>query len=79
MNRTILERARTMRIYTRLPKLFLADAVNILVYLINRGPSVPLNCEISEEAWTGKKVNMNHLHIFGCISYVHVELDYRSK
>jgi len=54
MTRTILERARSMRMHARLPKQFWEFAVNAAVYLINRGPSVPLNCEISEEAWTGK-------------------------
>ena len=68
-----------MRIHARLPKQFWADAVKIAMYLINRGPSVPLNCGISDEAWTDKEVNLNHLHTFDCISYVHVELDRRSK
>ena len=49
------------------------------MYLINRGPSVPLNCEISEEVRTEKEVNLNHLRTFGCISYVYVELDRRRK
>ena len=40
---------------------------------------MPLNCEILEETWIEKEVNMNHLHIFGCISYMLVELDRRSK
>jgi len=61
------------------PKQFWADAVNTTVYLINRGPSLPLNYEILEEAWTYKEVNLNHLCTFGCISYVHIELDRRSK
>jgi len=40
---------------------------------------VPLNCGILEEGCNGKEVNLNHLCIFGCIFYVHVELDHRSK
>ena len=54
MNMTILEHARSMWIHAGLPKQLWADAVNMMVYLINslinRGPSVPLNCEILEEA-----------------------------
>jgi len=69
MNKTILEHVRSMRIHTGLSKKFWADTTNTTVYLINRGPSVPLNCGIS----------LNHLRIFGCISYVHVELDRRRK
>jgi len=34
---------------------------------------------ISEEVWTEKEVNLNHLRTFGCISYLHVELNHRNK
>jgi len=37
---------------------WIADAINTVVYLINKGPLVPLNCGIPEKAWTNKKVNM---------------------
>ena len=79
MNRTILERARSVQIHTGLLKQFWANAINIAVHLINRGPSMSLNCEISEEIRTDKEVNMNHLRIFSCISYVPVDLNHRSK
>ena len=68
-----------MQIRAGFLKQFWADVVNTAVYLINRGPSVPLNYGISEEAWTGKEVNLNHLLTFSCISYIHVELDHRNK
>ena len=58
MNRTLNERARSMRIHSGLPKTFWADAIDTAVFLINRGPSVPLNFRIPEEAWNGKKVNL---------------------
>jgi len=79
MNRTILERARSMQIYAGMPKHLLANVVNAMVYLINRGSSVSLNCGILEEAWTDKKVNLNYRRTFDCFSYVHVELDRRIK
>ena len=62
-----------------LPKTFWADAVNTAAYLINRGPSVPLDCRISEEVWSGKEVNLSFLKIFGCLSYVHIDPTNRSK
>ena len=43
MNRTIMERARCMRLHAK-----------IVVYLINKGPSSALDGGISEEAWIGK-------------------------
>ena len=46
MNRTILERVRSMRIHAGLPKQFWVDTVNTVVYLINRDLSVSLNSGI---------------------------------
>ena len=48
MNRTLSERARSMRIYCGLPKTLWADAVSTTAYLINRGPSAPLGFKIPE-------------------------------
>ena len=63
MNRTIMERARSMRLHVGLPLQFWADAVDTVVYLINRGPSSSLDGIIPEEEWTGKKVNYYFLKI----------------
>ena len=41
MNRTLTERARSMRLHAGLPKTFWVDAVSTAAYLINQGPSVP--------------------------------------
>ena len=46
MNRTLNERARSMRIHCGLPKTLWADAVSTSAYLINRGPSIPLGLKI---------------------------------
>ena len=42
IDKIILERARSMQIHGGLSKHFWVDVVNTTVYLINRGPSVPL-------------------------------------
>ncbi|XP_057976161.1 uncharacterized protein LOC131163589 [Malania oleifera] len=49
MNRTLTERVRSMRIQSNLPLQFWAEAVGTTAYLINRGPSVPLDHRIPEE------------------------------
>jgi hypothetical protein len=79
MNRTLNKRARSMRLHAGLPETFWADAVNTAAYLINRGPSVPLEFRIPEEVWSGKEVNLSYLKVFGCVSYVHIDSDARSK
>ncbi|KAE8704670.1 hypothetical protein F3Y22_tig00110447pilonHSYRG00005 [Hibiscus syriacus] len=79
MNRTLNERARSMRIHAGLPKFLWVEAINTAAYLINRGPSVPLDGRISEEVWSKKEINLSHLRVFGCISYVHIDSAERSK
>ena len=49
MNRTFNKHARSMRLHAGLPKPFWADAVSTAAYLINRGPSVPMEFRLPEE------------------------------
>ena len=79
MNRTFMERARSMRLHAGLPLQFWADAVDTAVYLINRGPSSALDGGIPEEAWTGKKVNYSFLKTFGCEAFVHIDKENITK
>ena len=77
MNITLNERARSIRF--GLSKTFWADAVSTAAYLINRGPSVPMEFKLPKEVWSGKEVKSSHLKVFGCVSYVHINFDARSK
>jgi len=62
-----------------MPNYFWAEAVTCAVYLINRSPtrSVPNTTPI--EVWSGFKPNVQHLKVFGSITYVHVPNATRSK
>ena len=64
MNKTLNERARSMRLHAGLPKTFWANAVSTATYLINRGPSVPMEFRLPEEVWSGKEVKFSHLKSF---------------
>ncbi|RVW89466.1 Retrovirus-related Pol polyprotein from transposon TNT 1-94 [Vitis vinifera] len=44
-----------------------------------RRPSVPMEFRLPEEVWSGKEVKFSHLKVFGCVSYVHIDSDARSK
>ena len=79
MNRTLNERIRCMRIQSGLPKVFWADAISTAAYLINRGPSVPLGYQLPEEVWSGNEVNLSHLKVFGCASYILLNSNSRDK
>ena len=52
---------------------------NTAAYFINRGSSVPLEFKFPEELWTRKELKYSHLRAFGCIVYVHVNLEKRDK
>uniref|UniRef100_A0A7N2LFB2 Integrase catalytic domain-containing protein n=1 Tax=Quercus lobata TaxID=97700 RepID=A0A7N2LFB2_QUELO len=79
MNRTLNEGARSMRLHAGLLKTFWADVVSTTTYLINRGPSVPMEFRLPEEVWSGKEVKFSHLKVFGHVSYVHIDFDACSK
>ena len=49
------------------------------VELINLSPSAPLNSEVPDSFWTGKKVSCGRLKVFGCKAFVHIPKDERSK
>ena len=78
-NRIIMEHARSMRLHVGLPLHFWIGAIKTDVYLINRGPSTPLDGGIIEEAWIGEKVNYLFLKTFGCEAFVHVDKENRNK
>ena len=79
INRTLNKRARSMRLHIGLPKSFWVDVVSTAAYLINRGPSVPMEFRLPNEVWGDKEVKFSHLKVFGCVSYVHIDSDARSK
>jgi hypothetical protein len=79
MNRTIMERARSMRLHVAFPLQFWPDAIDTVVYLINREPSSSLDGRIPEEEWTGRKVNYSFLKTFGCEAFVHIDKENRKK
>ena len=74
-----MECARSMKLHAGLPLQFRVDAVNIVFYLINRGPSSSLDGRIPEEEWTRKKVNYSFLKTFGCEAFVHIDKENRTK
>ena len=53
--------------------------VDVVVYLINRGPSSSLDGGIPEEAWIGKKVNYSFRRTFGCEAFFHIDKDNITK
>ena len=73
INRTIMERVRSMLAHAKLPKSSWVEALSTATYVINRSPSVPLDGD------TPQKVSYRHLKVFGCLPYVYVAKDRRGK
>ena len=78
MNRTIVEKARSMLIESNLTKSIWPEAVTTAVYLISRLPNS--NCVQSpEEVFTGAKPSVDHLRDFGCKAMAHIPKQQRAK
>ena len=72
MNRTIVEKVKSMLSQAKLPKSFWAKAVRTATYFINLSPSRPLNEKLSNEVWFGKKAFYGHLKVFKCKAFVDI-------
>jgi Integrase core domain len=79
LNRTILDRARTMLISSGLGKEFWAEAVSTSVYIINLSPHASVDAKTPYEAWHGTRPDVSHLRSFGCLAYSHVPDQKRTK
>jgi len=71
MNRTIMEKVRSMLSDSGMPKTFWAEATCTTVTLINKTPSSAVNFEIPDKRWTGKSPIYSYLKRFGCVAFVH--------
>jgi hypothetical protein len=79
MNRTNMEHARSMRLHVGLPLQLWEDVVDIVIYLINKGPSSSMDGGIPEEAWTRKKVNYSFFNTFSCEAFIHIDKENKTK
>ena len=79
MNRTNMEGARPMLFQAKLPLEFRAEACSTAVYLHNRSPTTALKDETPFERLFGRRPDISHLRVFGCVRYVHVPDGQRRK
>eukprot|EP00253_Pinus_taeda_P021808 PITA_21808 len=69
MNKTLMERARSMLSGAGLGQEFWAKAVDTACYLVNRSPSSALEDKTPQEVWTGKKPSLSHLRVKDVIKH----------
>jgi transposase InsO family protein len=72
-NRHLLEVTRTLLFQNNVPKIYWSDAVLTVTYLINRLPSMKLKNMSPLEILKGRKIELDHIRVFGCACFVHVK------
>lgn len=78
MNRTLVERAKSMMFDAKLHKKFWAEAINTASYLVNRSIASGTG-KMPEEVWTGAAVDLSNLRIFGTPAMTHIPKEKRRK
>lgn len=79
MNRSIVEKARTLLIDAGLGKEYWAEAVATAAYLLNRSPTRRLWNMTPYEAFKGEKPDLSHLRMFGCEAMAQIPKELRKK
>ena len=80
LNRTLVEAARSMLSHADLSNAYWAEAVATATYLRNRLVSTALKAgETPYLLWYGKKPNLEHIRVFGCVVYSHIPSENRKK
>ncbi|KMS94207.1 hypothetical protein BVRB_023730, partial [Beta vulgaris subsp. vulgaris] len=79
MNRTVVDRARTLLTHAALPIKYWQFAIAAAVHVTNRLPTNANNRRSPYELWTGKLPDISHLRVFGCRAYAHVPDQKRRK
>jgi len=79
MNRTLVERVRTMLIDAELPDAYWWDALRYATHLHNVSPTRSLSDCTPEESWSGNKPDVSRLRVFGCKAFVHIPDKLRGK
>lgn len=80
MNRTLVEKGRTMLIESRLSNCLWGEAILISNYLNNRSPTNAISdFKTPYEKWHNKKPDISKLQVFGTIAFAHIPNERRKK
>jgi hypothetical protein len=78
-NRAITGAARSMLHDQSFPLYLWEEASSTTVYLQKRSPHRILGMMTHEEAFTGRRLDVEHIRIFGCLTFSHVPSERRTK
>ncbi|CAD6889153.1 unnamed protein product [Tilletia caries] len=68
-NRTLQDRMRAMLLTSGLDSSYWPHAMRAAAYVLNRTPRLKDGGHIPEEIWTGRKVDLSNLRVFGCLCW----------
>lgn len=77
-NRTILEAAKSLLHAKHLPLELWGEAVSCAVYTLNRVKN-STSSATPYQLWHGKKPDVSHLRVFGCLAFIHIPKSERQK
>lgn len=75
MNKTLIKRERYLLSQAQLRGSFLGKALSTIIYALNLTLSVSLQFDVPDKVQTGKDVTYDHMHVFGCKSFVYILKD----
>lgn len=78
-NRTLLEMTRSILKHMNMPTYLWGEAIRHAAYLINRVATRSLEGKTPYEALKGRKPNISHLKVFGCVCHARTEKAGRRK
>ena len=80
MNRNLMESARSTLSHAGLSNRYWAEAAATAAYIRNRTPTAAIKEEQTPyERWYGKRPNISHLKVFGCMAFAHIPDAQRQK
>lgn len=83
LNRTLVEKARTMLLASDLKRIFWNEAIMAANYIKNRCPTSAVGEQFRKntpaEIWNRKKPNLFNLRVFGSVCYNHIPIEKRNK
>ena len=79
LNRTLMEKTRSLLNEAELPKSLWGEATFTAVYLTNRSPTSAVKDKTPYELWFGEKPNLSKLKVFGSPCIIHVPKEKRGK
>lgn len=78
-NIIIMEATRNILHARGLPKFLRAEAVNIVVHVLNRTTTRALSGSMPYEQWSGRQPDISYFPVFGCFAFKHMLKELRTK